>query len=116
MTPEALALECIRIIQTQPGAEFFVSIGNLKGKGWPRGKLLGSDSRGSFYSYDTYELLGRLAAYGVIRVFALEPGGSALEVVNHSGFSKLSHEATLKVLKVANKVSRTMKPSEGDRP
>lgn len=67
MTPEALALECIRVIRQQPMCPFLVVIGRLKGKGWPRGKVLGSDSRGYFYSYDAIELLGRLVAYGGVK-------------------------------------------------
>jgi hypothetical protein len=109
MTPEALAIECIRIIQTQPGCGFMVVIGNLKGKGWPRGKCIGSDSRGRFYSYDAFELLGRLIAYGVVKVYELEQGKSALEVTNYSGFSKLDAVATTRVLKIAKRIIRTRK-------
>lgn len=112
MTPEALALECIRVIQTQPTCAFVVAIGRLKGKGWPRGRCLGSDSRGSFYSYDAHQLLGRLVAYNVVTVWALEAGGGALELQKdpESGLRVISHEAVLKILKVAKKISRTMKP------
>lgn len=111
MTPEALALKCIDVIQQQPDVPFIVVIGKLDNKGWPRGKCIGSDSRGRFYSYDAYELLGRLVAYRVVYVEALRAGGATLEVLKappSSGVRVLAHDATLKMLKVANKITKKM--------
>lgn len=72
MKPEALALECIRAIQQQPSVPFIVVIGKLVAKGWPRGQCIGSDSRGRFYSYDAWKVLGCLAKYGVVGLTGIE--------------------------------------------
>lgn len=58
--------ECVRIISTQPGCDFIVLIGKLPNKGWPRGKCLGSDSRGRFYSYKASHLLAKIVALGIM--------------------------------------------------
>lgn len=60
--------ECVRIINTQPGCDFIVLIGKLPNKGWPRGKCLGSDSRGRFYSYKASHLLAKIVALGIMTV------------------------------------------------
>ena len=108
MKPEALVKECLRAIQTQPGCGFIVAIGSLKGKGWPRGNCVGSDSRGRFYSYDAFELLGRLIVYGVATIQPLEAGGSTIEIPQDSeaGASVLDQDATARVCRVIRKVSR----------
>ena len=60
--------ECVRIINTQPGCDFIVLIGKLPNKGWPRGKCIGSDSRGRFYSYKASHLLAKIVALGIMTV------------------------------------------------
>lgn len=65
-----IAQECVRVINTQPRAPFIVMIGHFPVKGFPRGKCIGSDSRGRFYAYDAKNLLAKLVALGVITVDA----------------------------------------------
>lgn len=60
--------ECVRILNTQPGCDFIVLIGRLPVKGWPRGKCIGSDSRGRFYVYKASHLLAKIVALGVMTV------------------------------------------------
>jgi len=64
----AIGQECARIINTHPGCDFIVLIGKLPNKGWPRGKCLGSDSRGRFYSYKASHLLAKIVALGIMTV------------------------------------------------
>ena len=64
----AVGQECVRIINTQPGCDFIVLIGKLPNKGWPRGKCIGSDSRGRFYSYKATRVLAKIVALGGMTV------------------------------------------------
>ncbi len=65
---EAIAQECVKVINTQPGAQFVVLVGKLPNAGWPRGKCIGSDSKGRFYAYDAKRLLAAIAAKGFVKV------------------------------------------------
>jgi hypothetical protein len=65
---EAIAKECVRAINTQPGAQYVVLRGKLPVKGWPRGKCIGSDSHGRFYCYDAKNLLAAIAGKGFVTV------------------------------------------------
>lgn len=67
-----LARECLRALETQLGAEFIVLVGKLPKKGWPQGKLIGSDSRGKFYSYPASRVLARLIQMGICTVTTIE--------------------------------------------
>jgi hypothetical protein len=64
----APAKECVRVINTQPGAQFVMLVGKLPVAGWPRGKCIGSDSYGRFYAYDAKRLLAAIAANGFVKV------------------------------------------------
>ena len=64
----ALGEECVRVLNTHPGCDFIVLIGKLPNKGWPRGKCIGSDSRGRFYSYKASHVLAKIVALGVMTV------------------------------------------------
>ena len=70
---QTIALECCRAINTQAGAEFVVLRGRLPQKGFPRGKCIGSDSKGKFYAYDAKNLLAKLVSMGVIELEWEEP-------------------------------------------
>lgn len=63
-----IAEECVRVINTQPGFTFMVLRGKLPNKGFPRGKCIGSDSKGRFYSYDARKVLAAILAMGVVTV------------------------------------------------
>jgi hypothetical protein len=67
-----IARECVRVINTQPTAPFVVLRGKLPQAGWPRGKCIGSDSKGKFMAYDAKRLLAALAAKGIVKV-EIEP-------------------------------------------
>jgi hypothetical protein len=62
--------ECVRVINQQPGCPFIVIVGHLPNKGWPRGKCIGSDSKGRFYSYDARKVLAKIVALGMMTVEA----------------------------------------------
>lgn len=62
----AIGNECVRAINTQHGCDFIVLVGKLPSKGWPRGKCIGSDSRGKFYSYKASHLLAKIVSLGVM--------------------------------------------------
>lgn len=64
----AIGQECVRAINQQPGCPFIVIVGHLPLKGWPRGKCIGSDSKGKFYSYDARKVLAKIVALGVVTV------------------------------------------------
>lgn len=63
-----IALECVRVINTQPGADFIVLRGKLPVSGWPRGKCVGSDSKGKFFAYSARRLLAAIEANGYAKV------------------------------------------------
>jgi hypothetical protein len=65
---QAIALECVRVINTQHGADFIILRGKLPNKGWPRGKCVGSDSKGRFTAYSARNLLAAIAAHGYVTV------------------------------------------------
>ena len=65
---QAIALECVRVINTQPGVDFIVLVGKLPNAGWPRGKCIGSDSKGRFYAYKASRLLAAIAAHGYVKM------------------------------------------------
>lgn len=86
MKPQDLAEECLRALTQQPGAPFIVVRGRLPQKGWPRGKCVGSDSRGRFYMYDAAKLLIRLWALRVCTVESLVLADGSVEIrVNTNG-------------------------------
>jgi hypothetical protein len=58
--------ECVRAINQR--CPFIVIVGHLPNKGWPRGKCIGSDSKGRFYSYDAIKVLAKIVALGVMTV------------------------------------------------
>lgn len=60
--------ECVRVINTQPGAPYIVIRGHFPVKGWPRGKCCGSDSKGRFYWYDASKVLARIVSLGLMTV------------------------------------------------
>ena len=62
--------ECVRAINLHPGCPFIVIVGHLPNKGWPRGKCIGSDSKGRFYSYDARKVLAKIVALGVMTIEA----------------------------------------------
>ena len=64
----AIGHECVRAINQQPRCPFIVIVGHLPMKGWPRGKCVGSDSKGKFYAYDAKKLLAKLVALGIMTV------------------------------------------------
>ncbi len=63
-----IGLECVRAINTQPGAPFIVIRGHFPAKGWPRGKCCGSDSKGRFYWYDASKVLAKIVTLGLMTV------------------------------------------------
>ena len=65
---QSIALECVRVINEQPGADFIVLRGKLPVAGWPRGKCIGSDSKGKFMAYSARKLLAAIAAHGYVTV------------------------------------------------
>jgi len=64
----AIGQECVRAINQQPECPFIVIVGHLPLKGWPRGKCVGSDSKGKFYAYDAEKVLAKIVALGVMTV------------------------------------------------
>lgn len=64
----AIGQECVRAINQQSGCPFIVIVGHFPVKGWPRGKCIGSDSKGRFYSYDARKVLAKIVALGVMTV------------------------------------------------
>jgi hypothetical protein len=64
----SIGQECVRAINTQPGAPYIVIRGHFPAKGWPRGKCCGSDSQGRFYWYDARKVLAKIVALGVMTV------------------------------------------------
>ena len=64
----AIGKECVRAINQQPVSPFIVIVGHLPLKGWPRGKCVGSDSKGKFYAYDAKSVLAKIVALGVLTV------------------------------------------------
>jgi hypothetical protein len=59
MTNRDLALECARVLRDQSMAPEIVVIGKLPVKGWPRGRCVGSSSRGQFWAYPAARVLAR---------------------------------------------------------
>jgi len=96
MRPEELAKECIRAITRQPGAPFIVIIGKLPQKGWPRGKCVGSDSRGRFYAYDAYKVLARIMhpALGLVSYETVSHGKFA-DDCDYTGEIRIIGDATI---------------------